>query len=339
MPRRLGRVGGVVHDNQSHIESLAAAGVRGFKCFLINPGIDGFTMVTEPQLRTALPHLARTGLPLLVHAELPGPIDHATAALAESDWTCYSTYLQSRPDDAELAAIRLMLSLCREYGFHLHIVHLSTSLALAELRAARDEGLPVSVETCPHYLHLSAETIANRATLSKCAPPIRSRENCERLWQGLKEGTIDLVVTDHSPCPPEMKRLSEGNFRTAWGGIASLSVALPLMWTEASKRGFTLLDLALWMAAAPARLAGCDKRKGKIVAGCDADLAVFNPDRKFVVTKDRLHYRHRVSPYMGETLRGVVTATYLRGNPVFAGGQFPGKPLGREFASKTNFPS
>ena len=324
--------GGVVHDNQRDIEALAAAGVRGFKCFLVNPGIDGFTMVTEQQLRAALPHVARTGLPLLVHAELPAPIDLATDSLANADWRCYSTYLQSRPDDAELAAIRLMLSLCREYGFRLHIVHLSTSQALPELHAARDEGLAVSVETCPHYLHLSAETIANGATLSKCAPPIRSRENCERLWQGLRDGTIDMVVTDHSPCPPAMKRLAEGNFRTAWGGIASLSVALPLMWTEASRRGFTLLDLARWMAAAPARLAGCNTRKGRIVAGYDADFVVFDPDREFIVTEDRLHYRHAVSPYLGETLRGVVKATYLRGSPVFAEGEFPGEPGGREYA-------
>jgi len=324
--------GGVVHDNQNHIETLGTAGVRGFKCFLVNPGIDGFTMVAEQHLRMSLPHVARTGLPLLVHAELPGPIDRSTSALADADWSRYSTYLQSRPDEAELKAIRLMLSLCREYGFRLHIVHLSTSEALPELRSARSEGLAVSVESCPHYLHLSAETISVGATLCKCAPPIRSRENCERLWQGLKDGTIDLVVTDHSPCPPAMKRLDEGNFRTAWGGIASLSVALPLMWTEASRRGFTLLDLARWMAAAPARLAGCDTRKGRIAAGHDADLVVFDSDREFVVTEDKLHYRHPVSPYLGETLRGVVKATYLRGNPIFIEGEFPGEPGGRECA-------
>jgi allantoinase len=323
--------GGVVHDNKDEIEPLAAAGVPGFKCFLINPGIDGFTMVTEPQLRAALPHVARTGLPLLVHAELPGPIDSATDALANADWSRYSTYLQSRPDSAELAAIRLMLSLSREYGFRLHIVHLSTSQALQELRAARSKGLPVSVETCPHYLHLAAETIVDGATLSKCAPPIRSRANCERLWQGLRDGVIDLVVTDHSPCPPDMKRVAEGNFQTAWGGIASLSVALPLMWTEASKRGFTLLDVARWMSAEPARLAGCDKRKGRLAAGHDADFVVFDADREFTVTTDRLHYRHPVSPYLGETLRGVVKATYLRGKPVFTEGEFPGQPRGQEF--------
>jgi allantoinase len=324
--------GGVVRDNQNHIDELAAAGVPGFKCFLIDPGIDGFTMVTEPQLRAALSHVANTGLPLLVHAELVDPIDQAMASLAKADWTRYSTYVRSRPDEAELSAIRLMLSLCREYKFPLHIVHLSTSVALEELHAARAEGLPVTVETCPHYLHLCAETVADNATLNKCAPPIRTRENRERLWQGLREGTIDFVVTDHSPCPPAMKSLSEGDFRTAWGGIASLSVALPLMWTEAHSRGFTLLDLARWMAAGPARLAGCASHKGQIAPGYDADFVVFDPDGEFVVSEDRLFYKHAVSPYLGEALRGIVKATYLRGNAVFSDGDFPGQARGREYA-------
>src|SRR4029077_5439785 len=163
-----------------------------------------------------------------------------------------------------------------------------------------------------------------------------SRENCERLWQGLRDGTIDLVVTDHSPCPPAMKKLSEGNFRTAWGGIASLSMALALMWTEASRRGFTLLDLARWTGAGRARLAGCDLHKGRLAAGYDADFVVFDSDREFIVTEDRLHYRHAVSPYLGETLRGVVKSTYLRGKPVFAEGEFLGEPSGRECTAKTS---
>ena len=322
--------GGVVSDNQEHIEALGAAGVRGFKCFLIHPGIDGFTMVMEQELRAALPHVARTGLPLLVHAELPGPVDAAMRRLAGADWSRYSTYLQSRPDEAELSAIRLVLSLCREYGFRLHIVHLSTSRALDELRAARLEGLPVSVETCPHYLHLASESIPDGATLFKCAPPIRSRENCDELWQGLREGVIDLVATDHSPCPPVMKRLEERDFRTAWGGISSLSVALPVMWTEASRRSFTLADIVCWMAEDTARLAGCHARKGRIAEGYDADLVVFDPDAEFSVTTDQLHYRHPLSPYLGERLRGVVKATYLRGSCVFAERKFPGEPTGRE---------
>lgn len=327
--------GGIVHDNQNDIEALASAGVPGFKCFLIHPGIDGFTMVNEQQLRAALPHVALTGLPLLVHAESPGPIDRATDALAHADWNSYSIYLQSRPDDAELDAIRMMLSLCREFNFHLHIVHLSTSQALSELRAARAEGLPVTVETCPHYLHLAAETIADGATLSKCAPPIRGRENREKLWEGLRDGAIDLVVTDHSPCLPAMKGISKKDFREAWGGIASLSVALPLMWTEARRRGFTIGDLARWMADQPGRLAGCDSRKGRIAAGYDADFVVFDSEREFVVAEENLYYRHPVSPYLGETLRGVVKATYVRGNLVFCNGAFPGEPRGREFLAAT----
>lgn len=323
--------GGVVDDNQGDIEKLADAGVLGFKCFLIHPGTDDFAMVTEPELRMALPHVARTKLPLLVHAELPAPVEAATTSLAGADWRSYSTYLRSRPDEAELSAIRLMISLCREYGFRLHIVHLATCKALEGLREARAEGLPVSVETCPHYLHLSAEAITDGETLCKCAPPIRSHENREKLWQGLREGVIDLVATDHSPCPPSMKQLGTGNFKTAWGGIASLSMALPVMWTEASRRGFALEDIARWMAQGPAELAGCGSRKGRIAAGCDADFVVFDPEAELVVTPERLHHRHPVSPYMGERLRGVVKATYLRGTPVFTEGKFPGDPGGQEF--------
>jgi allantoinase len=325
-----GSWGGVVHNNQSHVEALAAAGVRGFKCFLIHPGIDGFTMVTEPELRAALPHVARTGLPLLVHAELPGSVDEATRRLRDADWSRYATYLQSRPEEAELAAVRLLLSLCRQYKFRLHIVHLSASRALSELCAARAEGLPVSVETCPHYLYFCAEEIPDGATLCKCAPPIRSRDNREKLWRGLKDGIIDLVATDHSPCPPAMKRLEERNFSTAWGGIASLSLALPVMWTEASRRGFSLTDISGWMAEEPARLARCNSRKGRIAEGCDADLVIFEPETEFVVTEDRLHYRYPLSPYLGKRLRGVVKATYLRGQPVFSSGEFCGGARGRE---------
>src|SRR5271154_335694 len=263
--------GGVVADNQPHILPLARAGVRGFKCFLIYPGCDGFTMIDQQQLEAALPSIAESGLPLLVHAELAGPIDPAMEGLRNADWRTYATYLASRPDEAELGAIRLMLRLCREYGFRLHIVHLSTARALEELRAARAEGLPVSVETCPHYLHVAAEEIADGATLWKCAPPIRGRENREALWDGLREGVIDMVVTDHSPCPPAMKRVEEGRFDRAWGGIASLSLALPIVSTDALRRGFTLNDVARWMSAAPAALAGISRQAGALEAGRDAN--------------------------------------------------------------------
>ena len=326
-----GAWGGIVSDNQPHVESVAQAGALGFKCFLIHSGIDEFSFVNEQELRAALPQVVCSGLPLLVHAELSGPIDVATARLANADWRSYATYLCSRPDEAEFSAIRLLISLCREFRFHLHIVHLSTAKGLEILREARAEGLPVTVETCPHYLHLTAEAIPDGATQCKCAPPIRSRDNREKLWQGLRDGVIDMIVTDHSPCPPAMKKLDEGNFRTAWGGIASLSLALPVIWTEAIQRSFTLSDIARWMSAAPARLAGCESRKGKLAAGQDADFVVFDPEAEFTVTEDRLHHRHPVSPYLGENLRGVVKATYMRGKPVFEDGKFPGEPHGREF--------
>lgn len=322
--------GGVVGDNQRDIEPLAAAGVPGFKCFLVHPGIDGFTMVTEPQLRAALPHIAKTGLPLLVHAELSGPIERAERELAHADWRKYETYLRSRPDEAEIAAIELLLALCREFRFRLHLVHLASSQAIVMLRRAKAEGLPVTVETCPHYLYFSAEHIADGATLCKCAPPVRGAANRDQLWQALREGVIDLVATDHSPCPPAMKRLDEGNFRTAWGGIASLSAALPVMWTEATRRGCSLSDIAKWMAEKPAELAGCGARKGKIAPGFDADFVVFDPEAEFVLTEDRLYQRHRVSPYLGQRLMGLAQQTYLRGNCIFSAGEFPGSPTGRE---------
>jgi allantoinase len=323
--------GGVVQGNDDQIEPLAQAGVRGFKCFLVHPGVDEFTMVTEEDLRQALPHVASTGLPLLVHAEDPAVLAGVRRPLQDHNWREYSTHLRSRPAEAELAAIERMLSLCREFRFHLHIVHLATGLALETLQTARSQGLPVTVETCPHYLHLDAEQIPDGATQFKCAPPIRSRPNREHLWQGLREGVIDMVVTDHSPCPPEMKHMKAGDFLTAWGGIASLSMALPVMWTEARRRSFTLSDIVRWMAEQPARLAGCHGRKGQITAGRDADFVVFDPEGEFTVTAERLHHRHPMSPYLGERLQGIVKGTYLRGHLVFQDGDFSRESRGREF--------
>jgi allantoinase len=322
--------GGAVADNQQHILPLARAGVLGFKCFLIYPGCDGFTMINQQQLEAALPFIAESGLPLLVHAELAGPIDAATDELRDADWRSYATYLASRPDQAELEAIRLMIRLCRQYRFRLHIVHLSTSLALEELRAARAEGLQITVETCPHYLHFAAEEITDGATLLKCAPPIRSRENRQQLWQGLREGIIDMVVSDHSPCPPAMKREDTGRFDLAWGGIASISLAASIIHTECFHRGFTLDEIVRWMSSAPAALAGISHRAGALEAGRDANFVVFDTNAEFTVTADRLHYRHAISPYLNETLRGVAKATYLRGEAVYREGSVAPKPSGRE---------
>jgi allantoinase len=322
--------GGAVADNQPHILPLARAGVLGFKCFLIYPGCDGFTMIDQQQLEAALPHIAESGLPLLVHAELAGPIDRAIATLQQADWKKYSTYLASRPDEAELEAIRLMIRLCRQYNFRLHIVHLSTALALEDLQAARAEGLPITVETCPHYLHFAAEDIPDSATLLKCAPPIRSKANQDALWQALRDGTIDMIVTDHSPCPPEMKRTETGRFDLAWGGIASLSIALSAIHTECTRRGFTLNHIARWMSSAPAALAGISHRAGVLEASREANFIIFDTESEFTVTPDKLHYRHPISAYMGETLRGTVKATYLRGKPVYRDGLITDTPHGRE---------
>ena len=324
--------GGAVADNQQHILPLACAGALGFKCFLIYPGCDGFTMIDQQQLEAALPSIAESGLPLLVHAELAGPIDLATERLRNADWRSYSTYLASRPDEAELQAIRLMIRLCRQYGFRLHIVHLSTALALEDLRAARSEGLLITVETCPHYLHFAAENIADGATLLKCAPPIRSKANQNALWHGLRDGIIDMVVTDHSPCLPEMKRPETGRFDHAWGGIASLSVALSIMHTECHQRGFTLDHLVRWMSIAPAALAGISDQAGSLEVGREANFILFDTEATHTVAADKLHYRHAISPYLGETLRGVVKATYLRGEPVYRAGNFAATPSGRELA-------
>ncbi|HMH14140.1 MAG TPA: allantoinase AllB [Edaphobacter sp.] len=322
--------GGAVADNQSHILPLARAGVLGYKCFLIYPGCDGFTMIDQHQLEAALPNIAASGLPLLVHAELADPIDRATANLQQADWRSYSTYLASRPDEAELEAIRLMIRLCRQYGFRLHIVHLSTALAFDDLQAARAEGLPITVETCPHYLHFAAEDIPDRATLLKCAPPIRTRANREALWQALSNGAIDMIVTDHSPCPPEMKRADTGRFDLAWGGIASLSIALSVIHTEALRREFTLDHIARWMSAAPAALAGLSHKAGLLQAGREANFILFDTETEFTVTPDKLHYRHPISAYMGETLRGTVKSTYLRGKAIYQDGLIPDTPHGHK---------
>jgi allantoinase len=322
--------GGAENENQPHLLPLAAAGVPGYKCFLVYPGCDGLGLLDQPNLRAALPLIAQSGLPLLVHAELPGPIEAAAPALAGSDPRRYANYLASRPDEAELAAIRLLIDLCRETGARIHIVHLATAQALPMLRAAKAEGLPITVETCPHYLYFAAETIPDGSTVHKCAPPIRSEANRKLLLEAVLDGTIDLIASDHSPCPPEMKGLDSGRFDTAWGGIASLSLGVSIMATILGSTDPALLHLARLMSLAPARLAGLADRKGQIAEGFDADLVVFAPEESFTVTPGSLHFRHPVSPYLGERLSGRVQQTILRGQLVFDHGTFPGQSIGRE---------
>jgi allantoinase len=319
--------GGVVPGNARDIEPLANAGVLGFKCFLSPSGVDEFEHVTEADLREAMPIVAATGLPLLVHAELPARLRDPDR---RADPTSYSTWLDSRPGTAEQAAIDLMIDLAATTGARLHIVHLANADALSSIGGARRRGVPITVETCPHYLTFAAEDVADGDTALKCAPPIREGEHRERLWEALQHGHIDLIATDHSPAPGKLKHLEDGNFLEAWGGIASLQITLPIVWDGAVKRRIPIERLADWMSAAPARLAGLAGRKGAIAPGYDADLVIFDPDREMIVDASRLYHHHPVTPYDGARLRGVVMATMLSGEIVFDHGEAIGEPLGRE---------
>jgi len=321
--------GGVVPGNTPELGPMKQAGALGFKCFLVESGVDEFGWVGERQLRPAMAELAFLKLPLLVHAEVPGPIDAATAALAGADPRKYATYLASRPEAAEAEAIKLVVRLLREFPARAHIVHHSAATALPLIAAARAEGLPLSAETCPHYLHFAAEDIPDGATPFKCAPPIRARDNREALWRALGEGTLDLVASDHSPCTPALKALEAGDFERAWGGISGLQLGLAVTWTEAAARGYSLQHLVRWMCEGPARLARLDARKGRIEPGFDADLCVLAPEARFSVAPARLEHRHKVTPYAGAELLGVVEATYLAGRKVFDHGELLGAPAGR----------
>jgi allantoinase len=320
--------GGVVPGNTSELRPLIEAGVRGFKCFLVHSGVDEFPNVTEGDLRAAMPELARLGAPLLVHAELPGPIESAAAALSGRDPQQYQTFLHSRPRAAEDEAVALMLRLCRETGARVHIVHHSSSDSLPLLRAAKANKLPVTVETCPHYLTFAAEDVQAGATEFKCCPPVRERENREKLWEALREGVIDLIVSDHSPCTPHLKLQERGDFMQAWGGIASLQFSLPVAWTGAESRGFTLRDVTEWMSLRPARLARLHHRKGELRVGYDADVVIWNPEAEFRVEPSIIHHRHKLTPYNGRTLKGVVEAVFVRGRKVYERGRFIGEAQG-----------
>ena len=306
--------GGVVPGNAAALRPLAARGVLGFKCFLSPSGVDEFEHVSEPHLRDALPILSELHLPLLAHAELPAKLRDPDPT---RDARNYATWLDSRPGESEHAAIDLLIRLAREFDAHIHIVHLASSGALTALHAARAAGVRVTVETCPHYLTFAAEEIDDGATAFKCAPPIREREHREGLWKALAGGQIDIIATDHSPSPPSLKRLDDGDFLRAWGGISSLQIGLAAVWTGAASRGLPLERIADWMAVAPARLAGLERRKGVIAAGRDADLVIWDPDAHDVVDPTRLHHRHSLTPYAGIRLRGRIWTTMLRGRVVY----------------------
>ncbi|MQA29884.1 MAG: allantoinase AllB [Luteitalea sp.] len=313
--------GGVVPGNSAHLEPLASAGVRGFKCFLAPSGVEEFPPVSESSLRDALRVLSRArAVPLLVHAELPGTL-RPPGNLDLVDRRSYRTYLATRPESAEVEAIELLARLAAEYRVPTHVVHLSSAGGVAAVAAAQARGLPVSAETCPHYLTWTADEVPDGATAFKCAPPIRTGEHRDALWVGLRRRTCGMVVTDHSPAPPSMKCLDTGDFLAAWGGISSLELSLAAVWTAALGRGLSTVDLSRWMSRAPAALCGLAGRKGTIVTGAEADLVVWDPDLAFTVVADRLEQRHKSTPYHGRTLRGSVYATFVRGIRVWQAGK------------------
>ena len=324
-----GFYGGVVPGNSRDIEPLIRHGVLGFKAFLCHSGIDEFPNVTEADLRAVIPTIAAAGLPLLVHAELVGPVDAGVEERFATNPQSYAAYLATRPPSWEEEAIRMMIRLCREYGCRVHIVHLAAATALPLIVEARSSKLPLTVETCPHYLCFAAEEIPDGNPRFKCAPPIREREHSERLWGALRAGLVDTVGSDHSPCPPALKHLANGGLREAWGGIASLQPSLSAVWSEMRRRGFTLKHLAERMARRPAALVGLGGRKGAIAPGYDADLVLFAPEAQFVVKPEQLYHRHPITPYEGRTLFGRVSQTFLRGRLIYDSGQIAEPPTGQ----------
>ncbi|XP_069755446.1 allantoinase, mitochondrial isoform X2 [Narcine bancroftii] len=316
--------GGVVPGNQFALRPMIEVGIPGFKCFLIHSGVDEFPHVTEADLRTSLAQLQGTGRVLMFHAEKE--LAHVKPPLNEPRE--YATFLATRPDEMEVEAIQTVIKLCLQYRVHCHIVHLSTAEALPLIKEARKAGALLTVETTPHYLMLAAEGIPNGGTLYKCCPPIRTKSNQEQLWAALKAGEIDMVVSDHSPCTAELKLLESGNFLKAWGGISSLQFSLPLFWTSARQRGFTIQDIVNLMCKSTARLCGMEKRKGSLVTGKDADIVIWDPNKDFEVTETIIHHKNKLTPYLGRKLQGEVFATIVRGKIVYMQGQFSHKSFG-----------
>ncbi|WP_327112976.1 allantoinase AllB [Streptomyces sp. NBC_01341] len=312
--------GGALPSNVKDLRPLYEAGVFGFKCFLSPSGVEEFPELDQEQLARSMAEIAGFGGLLIVHAEDP----HHLADAPQRSGEKYADFLASRPRDAENAAIEGLIAHARRLNARVHVLHLSSSDALPLIAAARREGVRVTVESCPHFLTLTAEEVPDGATEFKCCPPIREAANQDALWEGLADGTIDCIVSDHSPCTTDLKT---PDFASAWGGISSLQLGLPAIWTEARRRGHTLDDVVRWMSAAPAALAGLT-RKGAIEAGRDADFAVLAPDETFTVDPAGLFHRNQVTAYAGRTLHGVVKSTWLRGSRIAADGELA-EPAGR----------
>ncbi|XP_076582778.1 allantoinase, mitochondrial isoform X2 [Chaetodon auriga] len=321
--------GGVIPGNQLELQPMIQAGVAGFKCFLIHSGVDEFPHVTDCDLHAAMKQLQGTGSVLLFHAETDFVLENGCPHPFGVDPGLYSTFLQSRPDVMEIEAIRTVTELCLEFKVRCHIVHLSSAKPLKLIQEARQAGAPLTVETTHHYLSLCAEDIPAGATQFKCCPPIRGSINKEQLWSALKAGQIDMVVSDHSPCTPDLKKLDSGDFMQAWGGISSLQFGLPLFWTSASQRGFQLPDVVTLLSRRTAQLCRLDDRKGSLAPGYDADLVIWDPEREFEIKETSIHHKNKLTPYLGITLKGAVCATVVRGRLVYRDGSFWPEPLGK----------
>ncbi|KAJ6625618.1 hypothetical protein B0H10DRAFT_2313271 [Mycena sp. CBHHK59/15] len=321
--------GGVIPGNQAHLTPLVNAGVRGFKCFLIESGVEEFPCVNEVDLASAMTELQNSPTVLLFHAEFDSSSGVSSQPAPPS--TSYATFLDSRPEKLETDAISLITKLQRSYPLlRCHIVHLSAASALPLIRAAKSSGLKLSVETCFHYLCLSADDIPSGHPEFKCCPPIREKMNRELLWEALQDDSIDCVVSDHSPCITELKKIDEGDIMGAWGGISTLGLGLSLLWTEGSKRGVSLAQILQWTSVKTAEHTGLGDSKGQLKVGFDGDFVIWNPSAEFTVTKDSLQFKNKLSPYEGRTLRGRVEKTYLRGSLVYDHvTQFESAPFGR----------
>ncbi|KAM4772582.1 allantoinase, mitochondrial-like [Rhinophrynus dorsalis] len=323
--------GGVIPDNQVELVPMLHAGVAGFKCFLISSGVPEFPHVNLLDLHEAMAELQGTNSVLLFHAEL----DQSKGSPVIGDPVLYNTFLASRPDHMEVAAVEAVADLCLQYKVRCHIVHLSSAQSLPIIRRARKAGAPITVETTHHYLTLSAENIPPGATYYKCCPPVREHSNKEALWNALLQGHIDMVVSDHSPCTPDLKLLQEGDFLRAWGGICSLQLGLSLFWTSARSRGFTLPDVSRLLSSNPAKLCSLDNRKGSITLGYDADLLIWDPDKEFQVEEKSLHHKNKLTPYLGFQLRGEVVATIVQGILVYYKGRHSTLPKGKNILIRT----
>ena len=310
--------GGVIPGNVGELEGLARFGVPGCKCFLCPSGVDEFPHVGRDDLEEALPVLKDLGLTLLVHAEAPGPLEVAEASVEGADPRRYDTYLRSRPARAEDEAIAMVIALAKKYRARAHIVHLASGGAVELLARAQADGVAISAETCLHYLGFHDGDIPDGATHYKCAPPIRDAANREQLWKGLERGVLTQVVSDHSPCTPALKKPDTGDFVGAWGGIASLQLGLSALWTMARARGHGVAQVWKWNSEGPARLASLQRRKGKLAPGFDADVVVWDDVQTFVVKGEALRHRHKVTPWAGRTLQGVVEQTWVGGKLAYS---------------------